>query len=191
MPLSPQAVYNQNIDKQRIVITGSGSSILTSIITKVLTANHRKFDQVINGEATTQSGSQIILIEEKEPSKLIGYQHHLAILTGSTNQPDSLQELEAFADATPKGGTLIYPEADSKLKAIGEKQRADIQSLSYKTISHEVKSGKIILVSSKNEKFPIQLSGDENLQLLASAKEVLKKIGISSQQFYTSVSTIN
>jgi hypothetical protein len=53
-----------------------------------------------------------------------------------------------------------------------------------------VKDGKTILVSSTGDKFPILLSGNQNLLLLAVAKDLLKKIGISSGQFYKAVATI-
>jgi UDP-N-acetylmuramate: L-alanyl-gamma-D-glutamyl-meso-diaminopimelate ligase len=189
MELTPQGIYQQNSDKQRIVITGSGRSKLTSMITQILHTYQRKFDHFADGKLSAIQTAPLIIIESPIAADMIGYKHHVAILTDASE--NELNELTKFVDATPKSGIILYPETDSKLKAIGSKERADIQSIPYKKISHEVKNGKIILVSSTNEKFPIQLSGDQNLLLLAAAKEILRKIGISSGQFYKAVADIS
>ncbi len=188
MELTPQAIYEQSIDKQRIVITGSERSKLGGIITTILNKYQRKFDHFANGQLTSLPSSPIIIIESPISHTILGYKHHVAILTNASET--ELTDLMKFADATPKSGTIFYPETDPKLKSIGSKERADIQSIPYKVIPHEVKDGKTILVSSTGEKFPIQLSGNQNLLLLAVAKDLLKKIGISSGQFYKAIATI-
>lgn len=119
-------------------------------------------------------------------SQLLDYKHHIAILSDLPPDNDT-KSFEQFADATPKGGTLIYQEGDPKAKAIGSKERADIQAISYKPYQHEIKDGTTILVSSTNEKIPIKLSGALHLSYVSAAKEVLKKLGITSGQFYRSV----
>jgi UDP-N-acetylmuramate: L-alanyl-gamma-D-glutamyl-meso-diaminopimelate ligase len=189
MELTPQAIYEQSSDQQRIVITGSERSKLASIITTILKMHQRKFDHFANGELASMPSAPIIIIESAISPAMLGYKHHVAILT-SANE-NELPDLAKFADATSKSGIIFYPEADSKLKSIGSKERADVQSIPYKIISHEVKDGKTILISSTNEKFPINLSGNQNLLLLAVAKDLLKKIGISSGRFYKGVTNIN
>lgn len=189
MSLSPQGVYQQNIDNQRIVISGLGNGILTKLITEVLKFNNRKFSLVVDNELVWQSESPVIIIKEDNATSLIEYHHHIAILTGG-GEGANANALQSFADRTPKGGIILYPESDSTLKSIGSKERADVQSISYKTIPHESKNGQVTLVTSTNEKFPINLSGNEMLELLGAAKEVLKKMGISSGQFYRAVSSI-
>ncbi len=189
MELTPQSIYERNIDKQRIVITGSGRSKLASMIVHILQTYQRKFDHFTDGKLSTMTSASLIIIESPISADMIGYKHHVAILTDASE--NELNQLTKFVEATPKSGIILYPEVDGKLKAIGNKERADIQSIPYKKISHEVKDGKTILVSSTNEKFPIQLSGDRNLLLLAVAKEILRKIGISSGQFYKGVADIN
>ena len=186
MEVSSAALYQQNIDKQRIVITGQDSKQLTKLITEVLSLNNRKFDHFADGKLTTRPGAPVLIIESQ--INLLEFQHHVAVLTqADASSIDSLTEL---ADKTARGGTLIYPEAIPSIKAIGSKERADVQSISYKIFPHKVKDGKTILISSTNEEFPIQLTGEKNLLLLAAAKELLKKIGISSSQFYKSVSSL-
>jgi UDP-N-acetylmuramate: L-alanyl-gamma-D-glutamyl-meso-diaminopimelate ligase len=187
MEHTPMTIYQDNIDKQRIVIAGAERSKLGHIITEVLRSNNRKFDHFANNKLTKAEGAPIIIIES--PSvELTGYQHHIGILT--TTEPSEIDLMIKFVEASPKSGILIYPEGDSKLKAIVAKDRNDVQTISYKTIPHEVKDGKTYLLSSTNEKFLIKLSGNQNLVLLAAAKELLKKIGITSGQFYRAVSTL-
>jgi UDP-N-acetylmuramate: L-alanyl-gamma-D-glutamyl-meso-diaminopimelate ligase len=187
MEHTPTAIYQDNIDKQRIVIAGADRSKLGRIITEVLHSNNRKFDHFANGKLTKVEDAPIIIIESPS-TELTGYQHHIGILT--TAEPHEMDQMTKFADASPKSGILIYPENDSQLKAIGTKERSDIQIISYKIIPHEVKDGKTYLVSSTKEKFFVRLSGNQNLVLLGAAKELLKKIGISSGQFYRAVSNL-
>jgi UDP-N-acetylmuramate: L-alanyl-gamma-D-glutamyl-meso-diaminopimelate ligase len=189
MALSPQEVYQQNIDKQRIVVSGSGNTILTKLIVEVLKLNNRKFNLIVDGEVATQSDSPVTIITDNRSSSLIDYKHHIAILTGNSSN-ESTNAIQLLADATPKSGIILYPESNSTLKGIGSKERADIQSIPYKTIGNEITNGQITLVSSTKEKFGIHLSGNETLELLGAAKEVLKKIGISSGQFYRAVSQV-
>jgi UDP-N-acetylmuramate: L-alanyl-gamma-D-glutamyl-meso-diaminopimelate ligase len=187
MEYTPQSIYKENIDKQRIVIAGPDRSKLGRILHYVLHSQNRKFDHLSNGQLIKMEEAPIIIIESASPD-LVGYQHHIAVL--STAEPTELDQLTKFADATPKSGILLYPETDAKLKAIGGKERNDVQTVSYQIISHEVKDGKTYLISSTKEKFLIKLSGSLNLLLLSAAKELSKRIGISSGQFYRAVSNL-
>ena len=189
MALSPQEVYQQNIDRQRIVMTGEGSGALFKIIVEVLKFNKRNFNTVVDGTPSSEVESPIVLIKDINTAALLGYLHHVALLTPPQSK-DVLPALQTFADATPKGGIVVYPERDAALKSIGAKERADVQSIPYKITPHEIKNGQTTLVSSTNEKFAIHLAGNEALELLAAAKEILKKIGISSGQFYRAVENI-
>jgi UDP-N-acetylmuramate: L-alanyl-gamma-D-glutamyl-meso-diaminopimelate ligase len=189
MPLSPQEVYQQNIDRQRIVMTGERSGTLFQIIVEVLKFNKRNFNAVVDGTPSARVESPIVLIKDTNTAALLGYHHHVALLT-APQAKDLLPALQTFADATPKGGIVMYPEIDAALKSIGAKERADVQSIPYKITPYETKNGQTYLISSTNEKFAIHLTGNEALELLAAAKEILKKIGISSGQFYRAVENI-
>jgi UDP-N-acetylmuramate: L-alanyl-gamma-D-glutamyl-meso-diaminopimelate ligase len=151
----------------------------------VLNHYNRKFDYVVEGqEPVMRNDSPTIIIQDT--TQLLDYKHHIAILSDIPSGADSKPQ-EQFADATPKGGTLIYQESDPKVKAIGLKERADIQTIPYKGYQHEVQNGKTILVSSTNEKIPVHFSSELHLQYVSAAKEILKKLGITSGQFYRAV----
>ncbi|MFM7854458.1 MAG: hypothetical protein ACKO96_21680 [Flammeovirgaceae bacterium] len=189
MPLIPQQVYEQSTDCQRIVVAGAGENLLVPIIAEVLKFNRKKFNIIINGEGSLDADAPLVIIQDDEAANLKLYHHHIALLAGPIEN-EEIALIESFVDATPKSGIIIFPENDATLKKIGGKDRADVQAISYKTIPHEEKNGAITLVTSTNEKFPIHLTGKHALDLLGAAKEVLKKIGISSGQFYRGVSTI-
>jgi UDP-N-acetylmuramate: L-alanyl-gamma-D-glutamyl-meso-diaminopimelate ligase len=180
--LTANDIYNQSLDKQRIIVVGDGATLITSIITHVLNFYKRKFDVSLPGQEPLLNPEHAVIIIHGV-DQLTDYKHHIAILTGSSSNKD----FGVLADATPKGGTLIYPELDSTLKQIGSRERADVQAIAYGRYKYETKDGKTILISSTDEKFPIAFSGDLNMEYLSAAKELLKKIGITSSQFYKAV----
>lgn len=189
MPLSPQQVYEQSTDCQRILITGLGRDVASQIIVEVLKFNNRKFSSMIDGEGELNTDAPIAIFRDKQIANLPYYRHHIILLTGPLENGE-VSSYEQLLNATPKGGIVLFPESDAALKSIGGKERADVQVIPYKTIPHEEKNGQITLVTSTNEKFPIQLTGKQTLEMLGAAKEVLKKIGISSGQFYRGVASI-
>ncbi len=183
--LTPSQIYQQCIDKQRVVVTGNGSRFISLLIQHVLKQYNRKFDYASDGqEPVIHKGSPTIVIQAS--LQLLDYKHHIGILSDIASGIDA-KAIEQFADATPKGGTLIYQESDPKVKAIGSKERADIQTIPYKRYQHEVQNGITILISSTNEKIPVKLSGDLHLQYVSASKEILKKLGITSGQFYRAI----
>lgn len=210
----PEFIYSQCIDKQRIVVGGShGKTTITAIIAHVLSCFNRKFDLVIGASLTGMENSvklsdaPIIVIEGDEylsssldlTPKFLKYQHHMAIISGiawdhanvfGTREEYNIQ-FERFADATPKGGTLIYNEEDPQSNRIGQIDRPDIQSIPYKTHDHRIVDGAVLLVDESKRTIPIKLFGRHNLQNIAAAKALLKKIGITAEQFYEAITTFD
>ena len=179
-------IYVQSIDKQRILVVGGGANLITSIIEHTLKFYHRKFDYIISGKpASVQTDSPIIVIENGPQP--IDYKHHIIIL-GNSASVEELIALQTLADATPKGGTIIYPKTHAGLNKIGSKERPDVQAIAYEVYKHEEVEGNTVLISSTKERIPVELSGDLDLQCASAAKELLKKIGISSSNFYRAIS---
>lgn len=187
MEISVESLIRQSIDQQRILLVGNQRKKLSQFIRHILSFNHKAFNFFSEGNFTEQKGAPVLIIESD--SHLTEFQHHVLLLTTSPEKGNT--EFTSLADATPKGGIVLYPEVDATLKAIGAKERADVQPIPYKIIPHEIKNGVTTLITSTNEKFPLQISGDENMLLLAAAKELLKKIGISSSQFYKAAATLS
>lgn len=205
----PEYIYEQSIDKQRIVIAGShGKTTITSIIMHVLKYNNRKFDYAVGAriegfeEMVQLSDAPIIIIEgdeylssvkDKTP-KFHKYHHHIGLISGVSwdhinvfpTEDSYVKQFDKFADATPKGGTLIYSEDDSLATVIGQKGREDIHEFSYKTHPHTIENG-VTYLTHNNELIPVKLFGKHNLQNISGALTLLKRIGITEDMFYMAI----
>jgi UDP-N-acetylmuramate: L-alanyl-gamma-D-glutamyl-meso-diaminopimelate ligase len=184
--LTGTEIYQQAIDKQRILVVGGGNDLITSIIVHTLRLRNRKFDTVISGKPVSlQKDAHMVIIDNGlQP---LDYKHHIVVF-GNSASNEKLPELAELADATPKGGTIIYPKNHPELNKIGSKERTDVQTIPYEVYKSEIVEGKTVLISSTKEKIPVELNGDLELQCVSAAKELLKKIGISSGNFYKAIS---
>jgi len=183
--LTGTEIYQQSIDKQRILVVGGGSNLIASLIVHTLRFHNRKFDTIVSEiPQSVNVESPIIIVENcLQP---IDFKHHIIIL-GNNASSEELAEFELLADATSKGGAIIYPKSHSAINKIGSKERVDVQSIGYEVYKHDIVEGKMVLISSTKERFPVELSGDLDLQCVSAAKELLKKVGITSGKFYKAI----
>lgn len=208
----PSYIYERSKDKQRIVIAGShGKTTITAIIIHVLASLNRKFDYVIGArvrgiaQTVKLSDAPLIIIEGDEylssaldpTPKFIRYQHHIGLISGIAwdhanvfpTEEEYVKQFDLFADQTPKGGVLVYCDQDSMALIIGKKERSDVTAVSYKSHPHSSElPGKFFLTFNK-EKYPVRIFGSHNFQNISGAREVLKKIGVTNEQFYKAIST--
>lgn len=208
----PDYIYANSLNKQRVVIAGShGKTTITAIIVHVLNYFNRKFDYVIGAkvkgiENTVKlSDAPVIIIEGDEylssaldpTPKFLRYHHHIGLISGIAwdhanvfpSEEDYVKQFDVFADQTPKGGILIYCETDSMSLMIGKKERTDVQEISYKSHPHAVDNNGQFFLTQGKERVPIKVFGSHNLQNISGAKEVLKKIGITNDQFMQAISS--
>ncbi|HYG17746.1 MAG TPA: Mur ligase family protein [Ohtaekwangia sp.] len=208
----PDYIFEQSKNKQRIVIAGShGKTTITAIIIHVLHYYNRKFDYVIGArvpgiEHTVRlSDAPIIVIEGDEylsspldpTPKFIRYNHHIGVISGIAwdhanvfpSEDEYVKQFDLFADQTPKGGILVYCEQDPMALMIGKKERPDVQEISYKGHPHTSDNNGQFFLTSGKEKFPIRIFGSHNFQNISAAKEVLKKIGITPENFLKAMTT--
>jgi UDP-N-acetylmuramate: L-alanyl-gamma-D-glutamyl-meso-diaminopimelate ligase len=208
----PEYIYEQSKDKQRIVIAGShGKTTITAIIIHVLQFFNRKFDYVIGArvrgiENTVKlSDAPIIIIEGDEylssaldpTPKFLRYQHHIGLISGIAwdhanvfpSEEDYVKQFDLFADQTPKGGILIYCEQDALALMIGKKERIDVTEVTYKSHPHASDTNAHFFLTDGKQKHPIKIFGTHNFQNLSGAKEVLKRIGVTSEQFFQAIAS--
>lgn len=206
----PDFIYEHSKDKQRIVIAGShGKTTITAIIIHVLTYFKRKFDYAIGArvrgiEYTVKlSDAPIMVIEGDEylssaldpTPKFLRYQHHIGLISGIAwdhanvfpTEDDYVKQFDLFADQTPKGGILIYCEQDSIALIIGKKERADVSEIAYKSHSHASDNNGQFFLTDGKTRYPIKVFGSHNYQNISGAKEVLKRIGITNEQFFEAI----
>lgn len=204
----PEFIRAQSDNKQRIVITGShGKTTITGTIIHVLNYWKRDFDYVIgakiNGieETIKLSNAPVIIIEgdeyftsplDPEP-KFLKYDHHIALISGTAwdhinvypKEKNYLEQFEKLADRTPKAGTLVYCADDKQAKKIGGTERDDVRQDAYETPKYKVKNGVFEINGDK----PVKLFGKHNMQNIEGARIILKRIGITDDQFYEAVAS--
>ncbi|MDW3211088.1 MAG: Mur ligase domain-containing protein [Reichenbachiella sp.] len=204
----PEFIRAQSNNKQRIVIAGShGKTTITGTIIHVLNYWKRDFDYVIgakvNGidETIKLSNAPVIIIEgdeyftsplDPEP-KFLKYDHHIALISGTAwdhinvypTEKNYLEQFEKLADRTPKAGTLVYCTDDKQAKKIGSAERADVRQEPYETPKYKVKNGAFVI----NGDTPLKLFGKHNMQNIEGAKTILKRIGITDEQFHEAVAS--
>lgn len=205
----PEYIYQQSLDKQRIVIAGShGKTTITAIVLHVLNYLGRKFDYVIGARlkgldlTVRLSDAPVIVIEGDEylssrldpVPKFIRYRHHVGLVSGVAwdhanvfpTEEDYVRQFDIFCDQTPKGGILLYCEQDPMAVMIGKKERTDVLALGYKSLSHVVENGVPALTYEKS-RYPIKIFGSHNYLNLGGARELLKRIGVTYDQFYEAI----
>ena len=207
----PEFIYQQYIDKQRIVIAGShGKTTITSMIIHVLNYWKKPFDFVVGAlvegfENTVKlSDAPIIIIEgdeyltstlDKTP-KFLKYHHHIGLVSGVAwdhinvfpTIDEYVKQFDLFADATPKAGSLVYCEEDDLATVICGKQRPDVTSIPYQEHPSTISNGDTYLITD-NGQVPVKVFGKHNMQNFSGAKEVLLKLGITEEQFYQAIPT--
>lgn len=201
--ISAEEVLPKITDKQRIVITGSeGTSLLAHIIRHILNANKHTYDYFEDGEFKEMDGAPVCIIvaseQLSESDKIPDFRkfnHHIGVISnirfnsgnGFVSEDEYIRQYDLFADATPKGGILAYCEQDPIAAVLCNKERPDITYLPFKAHPHAVEGSKQFLLSSNKEKLPYKISENHHLRYVGGAKEVLKKIGITSDQFYQGI----
>ncbi len=187
MQSPPSTIYSQSVDKQRIVVVGQSSSRIAEMILFVLNHFKRKFDYSTPTREKISEAAIIIIEPEKGSNNRLEYNHHILIISQLSAEEQTATS--KLANATPKSGTIIYDDTNPFAREIAKVERADVFLNPYASSKHEISNGKVTLIGSTNEKFPIHLSSADDLKNVSAAKELLRKIGISSSQFYKAISS--
>jgi len=203
-------IYEYAQDKQRIVITGEEEKrLICTLVLHVLSYLHKAFDYVVDTPVPTTSvqlsDAPIILLEgDANPSSLIDlrpqslhYQHNMVLIGGiswqaSVNYPTLdtyLQYMTNLADASPKGGTIIYCEEDSLAKNIGNESRSDVKNETYKAHPHRNERGKTHLITPQGDiLFPH--ADIVSMRAVAGAQQLLRNLAVTDHQFYEALATL-
>jgi len=206
---APEFIYNQAQDKQRIVIGGShGKSTITAIIIHVLDFLGKEYDFVLGAQIygfdnmVKISDAPVIIIEgdeylssvlDKTP-KFLNYHHHIGLISGISwdhinvfpTEEDYVRQFDQFADATQKGGTIVYCEEDPLAAVIGLKDRVDVNRMEYSTHPFVIEDG-ITYLQNGEEKIPLKIFGRHNLQNISAAMKILHRLNVSKEEFYTAI----
>jgi UDP-N-acetylmuramate: L-alanyl-gamma-D-glutamyl-meso-diaminopimelate ligase len=206
----PEYIYQQSIDKQRVVIAGShGKTTITSMILHVLKFHKRSFDYMVG--ALIEGFDTMVKLTEEAPliilegdeylsspidktPKFLHYHHHIGLISGIAwdhinvypTFDEYVNQFESFAEASPKGGLLIYSENDDFAAYICKKERDDVSSIEYPAHKNDIVDGITYLITDFG-KIPLLIFGKHNMRNISGAKVVCNKIGITDELFYQAI----
>ncbi len=207
----PEYIYHDAANKQRIVIIGGKEGgLICELTLQVLSRVGRAFDYVVDTPALATSvhlsdAPIILLAGDLAPSSPIDpqpqslhYQHNIVVVNNISGEerspyptPESyLAPIKALVDGSPKGGTVIYNEADGLIRAIGEATEADVKKVPYKPHSHSQKEGQAYLTTPEGDVlFPY--TDKASLFAVAAAQQLLRNLAVTDQQFYEALAAFS
>lgn len=206
----PEYIYQESINKKRIVVGGShGKTTTTSMIMHVLKKLQKNFDYLVGArlegfdQSVNITNAPVIVCEGDEyPASAIERKPkfhflfpHIAILTGIAWDHINvfptfdfyLEQFIIFINKIEKDGLLIYNETDETLKKLVEKnRRSDIRYQPYAIPSHQINQGKTT-IDIEGNKGAIKVFGNHNLLNLTAAYYACKAIGIDAAEFVPAI----
>ncbi|MDT7833491.1 Mur ligase family protein [Flavobacteriaceae bacterium S356] len=208
----PEFLYEQSIDKTRVVIGGShGKTTITSMILHVLNYHEREVDYMVGAQLEgfetmvhlTKENDFIVLEGDEYLSSPIDrrpkfhlYKPNIALISGIAwdhinvfpTFENYVDQFRIFTDSLIHGGSMVYNEEDPVVKEIVESSENSIKKYSYGTPEYTIENGITYLDTSDGD-MPLEIFGDHNLQNLAGAKWICQHMGIDEDDFYEAISS--
>jgi UDP-N-acetylmuramate: L-alanyl-gamma-D-glutamyl-meso-diaminopimelate ligase len=206
----PEYLFEQCKDKKRVVIGGShGKTTITSMIMHVLKDLKHPFDYMVGAQiegfdtmVSLSHEAEIAIFEGDEylsspidlRPKFHWYKPHIALLSGIAwdhinvfpTWENYTDQFSIFTNSIEKKGSLIWYASDNELQKIATHLRPDIRSLAYEELPSTITNGKTT-ISFNDKKYTLSIFGAHNLQNLNGARLVCAELGISDEQFLTSI----
>ena len=207
----PEFLFEQSRDKQRVVIAGShGKTTITAMIMHVLQEAGMAFDFMVGAQlegfdvmVSMSKGADIMLFEGDEyltsaldpRPKFHLYRPHIALISGIAWDHINVfptfemykEQFRKFIELIRSDGTLIYYEGDKNLKDLVNSNE-NIFYIPY-LIPDLIKEDNTIILMVDDQKFPLMVFGDHNMQNIAGAMEVCRALGIRDEVFAKAIST--
>jgi UDP-N-acetylmuramate: L-alanyl-gamma-D-glutamyl-meso-diaminopimelate ligase len=204
----PEFLYQESINKQRVVVGGShGKTTVTSIIIHVLNKTGKNPDYMVgaaikgyNRPMKLTKEANIMVFEGDEylsspldnTPKFLHYHHHIGIITGIAwdhinvfpTFEEYQKQFELFIKQSPKAGILIYNEDDKIVKKLVKDAHlsSDISQIPYSKVKHKTDKG-ITYLKCNDEWFESPIFGDHNLLNISAALHACMKLGVSENEF--------
>lgn len=207
----PEYIYQESLQKKRIVVGGShGKTTTTSMIMHVLRNCDIDFDYLVGArldgfdQSVKITNAQVIVCEgdeypasiiEKRPKFHFLYPH-IAIITGIAwdhinvfpTYDNYVEQFTIFINKIEKGGHLIYNESDTELKSlVNSNIRGDLHYHPYSVPPHTIING-ITTVSIDSFDTTLKVFGDHNLKNLNAAWLACNLLGVTPADFTKAIS---
>ncbi|NUM50435.1 MAG: peptidoglycan synthetase [Flavobacteriales bacterium] len=209
----PEYIFEQSKNKTRIVIGGShGKTTITSMLIHVLKHCNIPFDFMVGAQLqgfdtmVQLSEAPLIVLEGDEylsspidrRPKFHLYKPHIALLSGIAWDHINVfptfemyvEQFNLFIETIEKNGTLVYYKEDEVLQKLAhEKSHSDsLKLLPYSTPAYEINNG-ITYLLHENKRTALEIFGKHNLQNIEGTMQICLKLGISTLDFYSAISS--
>ncbi len=208
----PEFLYEMSKDKTRIVIGGShGKTTITAMILHVMNKIQIDADYMVG--AQLEGFEVMVKISEKTKYMVLEgdeyltspidlrpkfhlYKPNIALISGIAWDHINvfptfeiyLEQFRIFCQRIEENGSLIYCNEDENVRNIAQTIRKDITKLPYGILPHRVENCSTKIIWQEKE-YPIMVFGKHNLMNLYGAMLVCQQIGISNEDFLTSISS--
>jgi UDP-N-acetylmuramate: L-alanyl-gamma-D-glutamyl-meso-diaminopimelate ligase len=206
----PEFLYEQSINKTRVVIGGShGKTTITSMILHVLNYHEKAVDYMVGAQLEgfetmvhlTNENDFIVLEGDEYLSSPIDmrpkfhlYKPNIALLSGVAwdhinvfpTFENYVEQFKIFTDSMVNGGSMVYNVEDEIVKEVVESSENHIKKYAYKTPEHFIENGITYLVTEEGD-LPLEIFGKHNLQNLAGAKWICQHMGVDEDDFYEAI----
>ncbi len=206
----PEFLYEHSKEKIRVVIAGShGKTTITSMVMHVLKYWERDFDYMVGAQlegfntmVRLSDSARVMVLEGDEyltspidrKPKFLWYKPHVALISGIAwdhinvfpTFENYVDQFKQFTETISESGSLIYCAVDSEVKRVAEEAPDKLKKVAYSTPAHQIESGQTFL-TVEDQKIPLAVFGQHNLQNLNGARLVCNELNISDQQFYEAI----
>ncbi|MVT11695.1 UDP-N-acetylmuramate--L-alanine ligase [Chitinophaga tropicalis] len=207
----PEYIYQESLQKKRVVIGGShGKTTTTAMIMHVLQQAGTAFDYLVGArlagfsQSVNITDAPLIVCEGDEyPASVIEKRpkfHFLhpdiAVLTGIAwdhinvfpTYDNYLEQFAIFIRTMKAGHTLIYNTTDPELEKLVKAEGLHLRLLPYNVPPHQIING-TTTVTFGNHQAALEVFGEHNLLNMHAARLVCNELGISDEAFLAAIST--
>jgi len=198
----PEYLYQQSIDKKRIVVTGShGKTTITAMLLHILNKLSFDFDFMVGAHLegfdnmVKLSDAPIIVLEGDEylsspidrRPKFIHYKPDIAILSGIAwdhinvfpTEAEYIAQFEHLFEIIEQAGSLIYNAEDTLVNTlVGKHHASHVHCVSYVKPTYEYR-GHETIVEYNSVEFPMHIFGAHNMQNMMAAVGAVQQLGVS------------
>ncbi len=202
----PEFLYEQSLDKTRVVIGGShGKTTITAMLLHVLKKLDVEVDFMVGAQLSgyetmvhLTNQNEFMLMEGDEylssaldpRPKFHLYQPNIALLSGIAwdhinvfpTFDNYIEQFRIFIKTIMPGGILIYNEQDPVLQKLVEEVDHPIRKIGYSMPRFRVLEGQTFLDSEEGP-IPLKMFGEHNLSNLSGARWVAQQMGVDAQEF--------
>lgn len=207
----PEYIYQESLQKTRVVIGGShGKTTTTAMIMHVLQARQRAFDYLVGArlegfaQSVNVTDAPLIICEgdeypasvvEKRP-KFHFLHPHIAVLTGIAWDHINvfptfgiyLEQFAIFIRQMQRGHTLIYNNADETLRDLVTAEGSHLNLVPYNLPINIINNG-VTRVYFDEGFADLQVFGAHNLLNMHAAKLVCNELGIDDETFLQAIAS--